>query len=408
MERISSPGAAAVDLAERYPLGAGLTMAELEAHDNAAVLRRLREHEPVTWFAEQELWLVTSKRLVDEVHLSPGRFIVDVPSNPQRLVLGDMMLGLDGAEQARHRAPFAGPFKLSAVRAQFTDVIAEHVDRLLGDLEAGPAGTELAASFANPFAVTVAGDILGLGFERVGEVHDIYTAFAEGLVGYQDPAALERAREARLRLQRFLMEGIDRLRASPDESMLSAVLHAGPDALGSDEELLANLRVILFGAIETVESMILNTTWALLRHPAQLDAVLADPGLWPAAVQEGLRWVPPVGYSDRWASADTELGDARIARGDYVVPVFHAANRDPAAFPDPDRFDVHRGDNRQNLSFGKGVHMCLGVNLARLQGVMALRALLTRLPGLRLDPARPSEPVGFNFRRPAHLHVQWG
>jgi cytochrome P450 len=391
--------------AERFPLGASLRLADLERFDNASLLARLREQEPVTWFAEQGLWLVTSKRLVDEVHAAPDRFLVEVADNPQRIVLGRMMLAVDGDEHARHRAPFAAPFKLGAVRDRFTGVIADNVAQLLDGFERD-GEAELAAAYANPFAVTVASDILGLGFQHVEEVHDIYGAFAAGMVGYQDPAARARAGEASNRLDQFLIEAIDRLRATPDASTLSAVLHAEEAPL-SDEELYANLRVILFGAIETVESMILNTTWALLHHPEQLRAVLDDPALWPAAVQEGLRWAPPVGYSDRWAAEDTELGGVAIARGDYVVPVFHAANRDPDAFPDPDRFDVRRGDVRSNYSFGKGRHMCLGVNLARLQGQMALRALFERLPDLRLDPERPSEPQGFNFRRPEHLHVRW-
>ena len=153
--------------------------------------------------------------------------------------------------------------------------------------------------------------------------------------------------------------------------------------------------------------MILNTTWALLSHTEQAQLFAADPDLWPGAVQEGLRWVPPVGYTDRWASVDTELGGVPIARGDYLLGVIHAANRDPATFPDPDCFDITRDVRRQNFSFGKGIHMCLGVNLARLQGAIALRSLFERLPGLRLDPAHPSEPAGFNFRRPPHVHVLW-
>jgi cytochrome P450 len=393
------------DLAMRFPLGARLRLSELERFDHAQLLTELRETEPVTWFAELGVWLVTSKALVDEVHNAPERFIVNVPDNPQRVVLGDMMLAVDGEAHRHHRAPFAAPFKLGAVREQFTGVIADNVDRLLSGIEQD-GQADLAAAFANPFAVTVASDILGLGFEHVDEVHDIYTDFADGMVNYQDPAALERSRDAAGRLQRFLMEGIDRLRAAPDASMLSSVVHAERDAL-SDDELFANLRVILFGAIETVESMILNTTWALLHHPDQVRDLAADADLWPAAVQEGLRWAPPVGYSDRWAATDTTLGGVPIAEGDYVVPVFHAANRDPAAFADPNRFDIHRPGNRANYSFGKGIHMCLGVNLARLQGQMALRALFERLPALRLDPAHPTEPTGFNFRRPEHLHVLW-
>ena len=397
------PGANA---AERFPLGEALRLADLERYDNAALLRRLREREPVTWFAEQGVWLVTSKQFFDEVMMDPTRFVVDVPGNPQAVVLGRMMLAVDEPHHRRHRAPFATPFRYSEVTDRFSEVVAGRVDDLLRRFKRD-GSCELAAAFANPFAVSVASDILGLGLEHIDEVHDIYGAFADGMVGYQDRAAVARARDASNRLHDFLMPAIERLRAHGDESTLAAVLHAGHDSFQDDEELLANLRVILFGAIETVESMILNTTWALCRHPEERRRLAIDPGLWPAAVQEGLRWVPPVGYADRWASADTLLGDAEIARGDYLVPVIASANRDPAAFSDPDRFDVGRGDNRQNLSFGKGIHMCLGVNLARLQGTVALRALFESLPGLRLDPADPTEPVGFNFRRPPRLALLW-
>jgi cytochrome P450 len=358
------------------------------------------------------VWLVTSKALFDELQMDPGRFVVDVPDNPQRVVLGSQMLVVDGQEHARHRGPFAEPFKYSAVHRQFTEVVAGRVDDLLGALQAGGAvddhgAAELGAAFANPFAVGVASDVLGLGLEEVEEVHHIYTTFAEGMVGYRDPEAVARAARGRARLDELLAPRIERLRISPDDSMLAAAL--GGDGVGwrTQEELLANLRLILFGAIETVESMILNTAWALLMHPEQLDLLTANPDLWPGAVQEGLRWVPPVGYTDRWASVDTELGGVPIARGDYLIGVIHSANRDPAVFADPDRFDVTRDLRRQNFSFGKGIHMCLGVNLARLQGTIALRSLFERLPGLQLDLSHPSEPVGFNFRRPPHLHVLW-
>jgi len=325
--------------------------------------------------------------------MDPERFVVDVPDNPQRVVLGRQMLVVDGEEHARHRGPFAEPFKYSAVRRQFTGVVEERVEYLLSGIEAGGA-VELGAGFANPFAVSVASDVLGLGLEQVEEVHDIYTTFAEGMVGYRDPEAVARAMRGRARLSELLAPRLERLGADVGDSM-------------AREELEANLRLILFGAIETVESMILNTTWALLSFPDQARLLAADPELWPSAVQEGLRWVPPVGYTDRWASADTELGGVPIARGDYLIGVIHAANRDPAVFADPDRFDITRDLRRQNFSFGKGIHMCLGVNLARLQGATALRSLFERLARLRLDPAKPSEPVGFNFRRPAHLHVLW-
>lgn len=390
---------------DQFPLGAALRLEELERYDNAAKLRELREDEPVTWFAEQGVWLVTSKALVDEVMMNPGLFTVDVPENPNAAVLGRMMLGVDGDDHDRQRAPFADPFKFKAVRTRFPAMIDAHIDRLIASLDDG--GGDLAESFANPFAVSVAGDVLGLGIEHVAEVHEIYGEFAHGVVNYKDPEALEQAGRASERLWAIVEPNLERLRGCPDGSTLAAVLNSDQQHFRDEEELFSNLRVILFGAIETVESMILNTTWALLHNPDQLTLVLAEPDLWPDAVQEGLRWIPPVGYSDRWAIEDTELAGVAISAGDYLIPVIHSANRDPAAFPDPDAFLIGRPNARQNLSFGKGKHMCLGVNLARLQGAMALRALFERLPGLRLDESRPAEPVGFNFRRPEHLHILW-
>src|ERR1700761_4648680 len=115
-------------LQARFPLGAELRLEALEAYDNAALLHSLREREPVTWFAEQGVWLVTSKALVDEVHMDPARFEVEVADNPQRVVLGRMMLAVDGEEHARHRAPFADAFKYSSVKARFTDLVADNVD----------------------------------------------------------------------------------------------------------------------------------------------------------------------------------------------------------------------------------------------------------------------------------------
>ena len=205
----SAEAVEAAEAVERFPLGAAIKLDELERYDNAPLLHRLREREPVTWFAEQGVWLVTSKALFDQLQMDPARFVVDVPDNPQHVVLGRQMLVVDGEEHARHRGPFAEPFKYSAVRRQFTDVVAGRVEYLLSAMEAGRAGSdsgaaELGAAFANPFAVGVASDVLGLGLEEIEEVHHIYTTFAEGMVGYRDPEAVARAAQGRARLDELL------------------------------------------------------------------------------------------------------------------------------------------------------------------------------------------------------------
>jgi cytochrome P450 len=133
---------------------------------------------------------------------------------------------------------------------------------------------------------------------------------------------------------------------------------------------------------------------------------MADHGLAANAVEESLRLEPAAAVVDRYATADVSLGGARIRRGDFVSVSLAGAGRDPAFFPDPDRFDVHRPNARQHLAFAHGPHFCLGAHLARLEAGAAVLALL-RLPGLRLDRSRPAAARGILFRKPPELHVLW-
>jgi cytochrome P450 len=163
----------------------------------------------------------------------------------------------------------------------------------------------------------------------------------------------------------------------------------------------------MFGGIETTEGMIANAAWHLLGHPSQLDLVRADPGLLPQAIEESLRLEPAAAVVDRYATRDAELGGAAVSRGDLVTVSVAGAGRDPAAFPDPDRFDVRRDNAGQNLAFARGPHFCLGVHLARLEARAALGAVLRYLPGLRLDPDHLVAPRGLVFRKPPALPVLW-
>ena len=134
--------------------------------------------------------------------------------------------------------------------------------------------------------------------------------------------------------------------------------------------------------------------------PGQLDLVRADPGLLPPAIEESLRLEPAAAVVDRYATRDTELGGAAVSRGD-LVSVSLAAQPGPAAFTDPDHFDVRRASTGQNLAFARGPHFCLGVHLARLEAHAALTAALGQLPGLGLDPDRRAAPRGLVFKPPS-------
>jgi cytochrome P450 len=388
---------------ERFPDGAAIEFVDLEQQERAPALDRLREREPVSWVPALGGWLVTSHALGREL-LSPRLpFTVLAEENLVRASLGVMMLTSDGAGHERRRAPFDEPFRMRSVQARFAAPVEARVEALLDGL--APRGeAELAAELASPFAIGVAGDILGLSLDDVPRIRGFYDAFAGAMTYDGDPEPKRRADEARAELDTILLAELARVRAAPDGSVTSAVAAAGAGGL-ADAEIVSELRVILFGAIETVESMLLNAVLLLLGHPDQLDAVRGDPSLLPNAVEEVLRCIPPVAFIERWSAEPLTLGAVELGRGEFVGVSTVAANRDPAVFPDPLRFDVRRSNARHHLAFSHGGHHCLGFNMARLQGATALRMLLARLP--RLELVHAPEPTGFAFRKPAELRVRW-
>lgn len=382
------------------PLGAAATLEDFD--EPYALLARLREHEPVAWVSVLDGWLVTRRDLAMEVMNAPETFTVDDPRFSTGRVVGPSMLTLDGAEHRRHRAPFAAPFRLEAVRERFTAAVAEETERLIDAF--APAGhTELRRSFAGPLAAAVVMHALGLR----GTPPDVVLGWYDGIVEAVDELTKgrplsERGQTSFAALRDALGPALDRDAA---DSLVAAV--AG-DAAGLErEEVVSNAAVLMFGGIETTEGMILNAVAHLLAHPDQRARVEADPGLLASAVEESLRLEPAAAVLDRYATRDVEFGGAAIRRGDLVRISVTGANRDPEAFPDPDRFDVERPNAARHLAFARGPHVCIGMHLARLEAHAAVGRLLARLPGLRLDPDHPAAPRGLVFRKPPELRVLW-
>jgi cytochrome P450 len=388
---------------KRFRGGAAIEFADLEEHRRAGALDRLREAEPVSWVPALGGWLVTAYPLARTVLATTSDFTVWAEPNLVRASLGVMMLTSDPPEHQRQRLPFDAPFRRRAVRERFEERVATRVERLLDEL--APRGScELASDFAAPFAIGVAGDILGLSLDDIPKIQGFYEAFAGAMVYDGDPEPQRRADAARTALNEILLGELARVRSEPDGSITSVLANDHATGL-TDDEIVAQLRVILFGAIETVESMVVNAVLLLLEHPEELRAVEAEPSLVPNAIEEGMRLIPPVAFIERWTSAPTALGEVELARGEFVGISTLAANRDPEVFADPLRFDVRRENARHHLAFSFGVHHCLGFNMARLQGPIAVQAILRRLPGLEL--AERPEPHGFAFRRPPELRLRW-
>jgi cytochrome P450 len=412
----------------QYPLGGSVTLAALEG-DPHPLLAGLREREPVSWLPALGGWLVTRRDLALRVLRDAATFTVDDPRFSTARVVGPSMLSLDGAEHDRHRGPFSHGFSRGEVHARLEAYVAAEAERLVTRMR--PAGrADLRAGLAGPLSVAVVAQALGLGQTDPAVVLSWYGAIVDavsaldrgagaGAPGTDGESGVSAAGGAAFgMLSSHLREVIAaRGRSTLLGGAAAGGAAAGGAALGgaaletgegvSNAEVVSNAAVLMFGGIETTEGMITNAVLHLLSHPDQLSLVRGDPGLALGAVEESLRLEPAAAVVDRYATCDIQIGGAAIRRGDLVTVSLAGAGRDPAVFPDPDRFDVRRGNARLHLAFARGPHFCLGAHLARLEAQAAVRALLGSLPGLRLDPERPSAPRGLVFRKPPSLHVLW-
>jgi cytochrome P450 len=379
----------------RYPVGAELTLAQLDAEPHPA-LAELREREPVSWVPALDGWLVTRRDLCIEVMRDAVRFTVDDPRFSTAQVVGASMLSLDGDEHRRHRDPFARAFLGPDAKARFADRVGREAQTLVASLTPG-GRAEMRRDLAGPLAVNVVVGAL--------ELLDVTPA---AMLGWYDEivAAVDRvsaggeigpaARAAVEELDRHVDASIDR-----GVGVLSAAT-----ATLTRPEIASNAAVMLFGGIETGEGMTTTLFWHLLTNPEQLATLRADRSLGPQAVDESLRLEPAAARVDRYATADVDLAGAAIRRGDLVVVSLTAANRDPASYAQPDVFDLSRVNARTHVAFAQGPHACVGVHLARLETLSALDAVLDGWPGLRLD-AGATAPTGVIFRKPRTLPVSW-
>ncbi|MFB7501143.1 cytochrome P450 [Streptomyces sp. NPDC056161] len=375
-----------------------ITLTQL-AENPHSHLARLRDTAPVTWLPALGGWVVTSRALALTVMRDAETFTVDDPRFTTAQVTGASMLSVDGPEHTRHREPFTDRFRPGAVRDSFADSTQHETDRLLDGIE-GRGTAELRREFAGPLAATVMAQALGLEGVPVPRVLAWYEAIVRSVheltegrpAGTEGPAAYAALREA-------VAGTVDA--GSPHSLLVTAARSLElPD-------LSANAAILLFGGIETTEGMITNLLFHLLHAPRQLSELRAEPDLLDNAIEESLRLEPAAAVVDRYATRDVRLADADIHTGDLVTVSLAAAGRDPAVFPDPDRFDLRRPNSRQQLAFAHGPHYCLGAHLARLETRIALRSCLDRLDGLRADPDRPAAVRGLVFRKPADLWVRW-
>jgi pimeloyl-[acyl-carrier protein] synthase len=365
--------------------------------DPYPLYQRLRENDPVHWDPFLHAWVVT--RYPDVITVL-HKFSADRTPTPEQLssmgceslnpiakVMVKQMLFMDAPAHTRLRSLAAtafSPRRVEAMRAHVQDI----AERLIDDLIEKRTSREMdiVTDFAEPFPAIVTAEMLGVPVADHVQLKDWSADFAEMLGNFQhNPDRSARVLKSVEEMTLYFRSAIREMEKNPREGLIYALMTAEIDgARLTEEEVIANCIVTMVGGQETTTNLIGNGLLTLLRHPDQLERLRNEPSLLQPAVEELLRFESPSQHTARLAPDDVVLGGKQIKKRQAVIAVMAAGNRDPERFPDPDRLDLERKDNR-HLAFGWAAHFCFGAPLARMEGQIAFETLLRRIPKIELD-----------------------
>jgi hypothetical protein len=380
------------------------------------LFHRIRSADPVHWDVFLHSWVVTR---YDDVIRVLRTFSADRTPTPEQLssmgleqlspiaaLMVKQMLFMDAPMHTRIRSLASFAFTPSRV-AVLRDRIVRVADRLLARvLDAGEM--DVIAQFASPLPAIITASMLGVPEEDHEQLKAWSASFAEMLGNFQHnpdriPGILKTVED----MTAYFRDRIREQKRSPREGLVHSLLTAevNGDKL-TEEEVVANCIITMVGGQETTTNLIGNGVLMLLRHPRELERLRSDRALLPSAVEELLRYDSPSQHTARIAPSNQMIGDKEIRAGQAVIAVMAAANRDPDRFPDPDRLDLGRTDNR-HLAFGWASHFCFGAPLARLEGQIAFERLV-QLPNLHLQPTPLSWRSNLGLRGLTALPVAFG
>jgi cytochrome P450 len=362
---------------------------------------RARRESPVV-----ELWAGTSyfvSRYDDVTAILRDHDRFSSRSNTERgigIVIGRTLIGMDGREHLKHRGLITPSLAPRSLRDRFPSIVESIADAVI-DSFAHRGAADLVADFTYVYPLRVFTEILGLPAENVKTFHDwavdLSRVAADPGRGFEAVKCMREALEPLVRQKR----------SRPGNDLISELAGAAVEGERlTDEEVTNFLCLLVLAGAETTYHLLGSALFAMLRDPALLESVRAQPGRIARVLEETLRWESPIQIVSRTATEDVEIAGTRIARGCDLVLGIGSANRDEAHFPDPDGFDADRR-GPPHLAFGLGRHYCAGSRLAMLEATVAIEALLDRFPDLRLDPnVRMPRVTGVAFRGPEHLKVR--
>ncbi len=359
------------------------------------LFRRLRTEDPVHWDPFIHAWVLT--RYTDVVTVLHN-FLAYKPAPPETLtamglssldpitkVMTKQMLFMDPPAHTRLRnlaAIVFTPYRMELLRLHIKDIVSSLLDKVQSK-----GRLDVIADLAEPLPATVTAEMLGVPVSDIRQLKAWSADFAEMLGNFQhNPEGVPRVLQSLQGMTDYFHAAIREMRSHPREGLIHSLLTAEVDGDRlTTEEVVANCIITMVGGQETTTNLIGNGLLALLRNPQVLQELRSDLSLIPSAVEELLRYEAPSQYTTRLAPEDCEVGGKTIQKGQATIAIMAAANRDPERFPDPDRIDIRRTDNR-HLAFGWAAHFCFGAPLARIEGQLTFEALLRRLPDLALEP----------------------
>jgi cytochrome P450 len=366
-------------------------------HDPYPFLARLREEDPVHYSAAHRSWLVTRYDDVaaglTDLRLSSDRvrpLLAALPPHKRAKAgavmaqIAEWMVVSDPPQHTRLRRLATSAFhprKVVAMEDRIREVVDAQLDTFIASGE-----QDIVAGFAFPLPATVISELIGApaeDAERFKEWSNDLALVAFGAGGEARGDRHARAERSISDMFEYFTALIERSRAQPGDDMIASLIAgdgSGDDL--TDDEIRSMCALMLFAGHETTTTTITSAIKLLIENPAQLELVRADPRMSGKAVEEVLRVEGAIKVLHRWVIEDVEIRGRTIPKGDRVLLIPAAANRDPGKFPDPDRFDISRSPN-PHLAFGKGVHACIGAMLARIEMRTAVARMVERLPGLR-------------------------
>jgi cytochrome P450 len=317
-------------------------------------------------------------------------------------VMGHTILEMDEPEHHTYRGLVQQAFSRKAMQRWEAEAVIPIVDECI-DAFVDRGKADLVRELTLPFPVNVIASMLGLPREDLPEFHRLAIELISVSFDW------DRGMRASARLRDYFSGVLAQRRARSANDLVSILAAAELDRQRlTDEEIFAFLRLLLPAGAETTYRSSSNLLFGLLTHPKQLDALRADRTLMPQAIEEGLRWEPPLTTIVRTATRDTMVDGVEIPAGAVVIVNMGSANHDEKYWERPEDFDMHR-EQRQHLAFAFGPHMCLGTHLARMETRVMLERVFERLPNLRLDPEADAPHItGMTFRAPLALPVLFG